>query len=130
MHEHPNATLVRKGYEAFNRADVDAIGDVLADDVVWHEPGRSALAGDYKGCEAVLGLFRQFHDLSGGTFAVELVDLLVDAERVTAFQRLTGQRGSMTLDIIDVVDFEIHRCRVTEVTIYQSDTYAFDEFWA
>jgi ketosteroid isomerase-like protein len=130
MHEHPNATLVRKAYDAFNQADLAAIGDVLADDVVWHEPGRSVLAGDYKGGDQVLGLLRRLHDLSGETFAVELVDLLVDAERVTAFQRLTGQRGAATLDTVDVVDFEIHRGRVTEVTVYQSDTYAFDEFWA
>lgn len=130
MHEHPNATLVRRGYDAFNTADIEAMGDVLAEDVVWHEPGRSVLAGDYKGGDQVLGLLRRLHDLSGGTFAVELIDLLVDAERVTAFQRLTGQRGAMTLDTVDVVDFEIHRGRITEVTVYQSDTYAFDEFWA
>lgn len=130
MHEHPNATLVRRGYDAFNKADIAAIGDILAADVVWHEPGRSVVAGDYKGGDEVLGLLRRLHDLSGGTFAAELVDLLGDAERVTAFQRLTGQRGAKTLDTVDVVDFEIHRGRVTEVTVYQSDTYAFDEFWA
>jgi ketosteroid isomerase-like protein len=130
MHEHPNATLVRKGYDLFNKADMDTLGEVLAEAVVWHEPGRSVLAGDYKGRDEVLGLLRRFHDLSGGTFAVELLDLLVDAERVTAFQQLTGQRGAKTLDTVDVVDFEIHRGRVTEVTVYQSDTYAFDEFWA
>lgn len=130
MREHPNATLVRKGYDAFNKADIDAIRDVLAEDVVWHEPGRSVLAGDYKGGDEVLGLLRRLHDLSGGTFAVELVDLIADAERVTAFERLTGKRGAMELDTVDVVDFEIHRGRVTEGTVYQSDTYAFDEFWA
>ena len=130
MHEHPNARLVRKGYDAFNKADITAIGDILGEDVVWHEPGRSVVAGDYTGGDEVLGLLRRLRDLSGGTFAAELVDLLGDAERVTAFQRLTGQRGVKTLDTIDVVDFEIHRGRVTEVTVYQSDTYAFDEFWA
>ena len=130
MHEHPNAALVRKSYHAFNKADIEAIRDVLADDVVWHEPGRSVLAGDYKGRDAVLRLLARFHDLSGGTFAIELLDLLVDPERVTAFQRLTGRRGEMTLDTVDVVDFEIHHGRATEVTVYQSDTYGFDEFWA
>ena len=130
MSGHPNAKLVRKGYEAFNAADIEAIHDVLAPDVVWHEPGRSAVAGDYKGVEEVLGFLRRLHDLSGGTFSAELVDLLVDAERVTAFQRITGSRSGMTLDTVDVVDFEIHSGHVTEVTVYQSDTYGFDEFWS
>lgn len=129
MHEHPNATLVRKGYDAFNRAEVEAIREVLADHVVWHEPGRSVLAGDYKGVDEVLGFLRRLHDLSGGTLRTELVELLVDPERVTAFQRLTGERGGKFLDTLDVVDFEIHHGRVTEVSVYQSDTYAFDAFW-
>lgn len=130
MSEHPNAALVRKGYEAFKRADIEAIREVMADNVVWHEPGRSVLAGDYKGVDEVLGFLRRLYDLSDGTFAVDLVELLVDAERVTAFQRVTGQRGVKRLDTVDVVDFEIHQRHVTEVTVYQSDTYAFDEFWS
>jgi len=130
MHEHPNATLVRKGYEAFNEADIAAIQEVLAHDVVWHEPGRSPLAGDYKGTDEVLGFLRRLHDLSDGTFQAELVALLTDAERVTAFQRATGRRGDQELDTLDVVDFEIHQQHVTEVSVYRSDMYAFDEFWA
>ena len=129
MREHPNAVAVRKGYDAVARSDIEAIREVLAERVVWHEPGRSVLAGDYKGVDEVLGFLRRLQKLSGGTFRAELVDLLVDAERVTAFQRITGQRGETTLDTVDVVDFEIHCGRVTEVTVYQSDTYAFDQFW-
>lgn len=129
MREHPNATLVRKGYDAFKKADM-TICDVLAPDVVWHEPGRSTVAGDYKGVDEVLGFLRSLRDLSGGTFSAELVDLLVDAERVTAFQHITGNRSGMTLDTVDVVDFEIHHGHITEVTVYQTDTYDFDQFWS
>ena len=130
MREHPNATLVRKGYEAFNQADIASIREVLAHAVVWHEPGRSVLAGDYKGADEVLGFLHRLHDLSGGTFRAELVALVADAERVTAFQRATGRRGDRELDCLDVVDFEIHQHHVTEVSVYRSDMYAFDEFWA
>lgn len=28
------------------------------------------------------------------------------------------------------VDVEIHHGNITEVTVYQADTYQFDEFWA
>jgi uncharacterized protein len=129
MREHPNATLVRKGYDAFNKPDT-AICEVLAPEVVWHEPGRSSVAGDYKGVHEVLAFLHRLHDLSDGTFSAELVDLLVDAERVTAFQHVTGTRSGMTLDTVDVVDFEIHHGHVTEVTVYQCDTHSFDEFWS
>ena len=37
--EHPNATLIREGLEAFNRRDMQAYADLVADDIVWHQIG-------------------------------------------------------------------------------------------
>ena len=45
------------------------------------------------------------------------------------FQRETAKRGGNVLDVIAAVDFEIHHSKITEVTVYQADTYQFDEFW-
>jgi len=51
---HPNARLL----EAFTQAqrrfytgedDTAALRGLLADDIAWHVPGRSAIAGDYHG---------------------------------------------------------------------------------
>jgi hypothetical protein len=39
-------------------------------------------------------------------------------------------KNEKTLDVIAAVDFEIHNGKITEVTVYQNDTYGFDEFWA
>ena len=53
MSEHPNVERFRRLYEAFNdvpnkgsKEGVETIGDRLADDLVWHVPGRHALSGD------------------------------------------------------------------------------------
>jgi len=48
-------SLIRRAYENFESGEVDLLRVVMAGDVVWHEPGRSILAGDYKAPEAVLG---------------------------------------------------------------------------
>jgi hypothetical protein len=45
------------------------------------------------------------------------------------FQRETARREGNVLDVITAVDFEIHHSKITEVTVYQADTYQFDEFW-
>ena len=37
----------------------------MTQDVVWHEPGRSSLAGDYKGPEAVIGFLKGLKEQSG-----------------------------------------------------------------
>ncbi|MGO8870508.1 MAG: nuclear transport factor 2 family protein [Acidimicrobiales bacterium] len=123
-------SLIRRTYQDFEVGDLDLLRVVMAQDVVWHEPGRSSLAGDYKGPEAVLGLLGELKARSGGTFKVEILDVLSEPERAVVLQRETATRDGKTLDVIVAVDFEIHHEKVTEVTVYQADTYQFDEFWA
>src|SRR5262245_41364331 len=129
MNEHPNSVLVTRCYAAFAAGDVDRLGDLMADDVVWHEPGHSPIAGDHKGRAGIAGFLQQLQTLSGGTLAVELIDVMVNAERAVAVQRVTAQVGERTLDVIDALDFEIHNGRITEVSVYQQDAYLFDDFW-
>lgn len=130
MTEHPNAKLVRRGYEAFASGDFETLGDLMDSEVVWHEPGRSPLGGDYHGREGVLELLRKFGELSGGTFSFDLVDVLTTADRAVALHELTARRGDRVLDMASAVEFEIHRGKITEVTVYHDDTYHFDEFWS
>jgi uncharacterized protein len=52
---HPNEDLVRRGYEAFNTADVETLRQLFADTTIFHEPGRSPISGDYEGLDQVLG---------------------------------------------------------------------------
>lgn len=130
MAEHPNTKLVRHGYAAFARGDLDALRESMADDVVWHEPGRGPLAGDHKGPEGVLALLADLRARSDGTFAVEIVDLLANPERAVAIQEETARRGDRALDMASTVEFEIHQGKITEVTVYHADTYHFDEFWS
>ena len=129
MKDHPNAVLVRHCYECFQAGDLDRLQEVLAPHVVWHEPGRSPIAGDYQGPAAVLGFVDTLRRLSDGTLSVELIDVMVSAERAVAVQRLTARVGNHDLDVVDALDFEVHHGRITEVSVYQQDGYAFDEFW-
>lgn len=122
--------LVRRAYHDFESGDLELLAVVMAHDVVWHEPGRSPLAGDYKGLEAVLGFLARLKERSDGTFSVEILDVLSEPERVVVFQRETATRRGKGLNVIAAVDFEVHHGKITEVTVYQSDTYIFDEFWA
>ena len=96
---------------------------MLADDVVWHEPGRSPIAGDHKGPDGVADFLQRLHMLSRGTLSVELVDVMVNAARAVAIQRVTAQVGERSLDVIDALDFEIYGGRITEISVYQQDAY-------
>jgi ketosteroid isomerase-like protein len=130
MAEDAYAAVVRRAFEDFESGDMDLLRVVMAPDVVWHEPGRSGLANDYTGPEAVLGFLGQLKTRSEGSFRVEILDVLSEPERAVVFLRETAQRGEKALDVIAVMDFEIHNQKITEVTVYHADTYQFDEFWA
>jgi len=127
--ENAYESLIRRAYQDFESGDLDLLSTVMAQDVVWHEPGRSSLAGDYKGPEAVLGFLRSLKEQSGGTFNIEILEVVSQTERAVVFQRETANRDGNVLDVIAAVDFEIHHSKITEVTVYQADTYQFDEFW-
>lgn len=90
--EHPNATLVRQGYEALQRGDVNWLQEHLADDVVWHVGGKSVMAGDYHGKNEVLNNFlgRQTQAM-GGPPNITLNDVVGNDRHVVAF-------GDATLD--------------------------------
>lgn len=57
MAEHPNVALVRRGYKAFIDGDLDALRELFADDIVWHNGGRNPLSGDHRGVDEVFSCF-------------------------------------------------------------------------
>jgi hypothetical protein len=130
MPENAYHSLVRRTYADFESGDLDLLGVVMAEEVVWHEPGRSSLAGHYRGPKEVLGFLEELKARSSGTFKIEILDVLSEPERAVVLQRETAMKDDETLDVIAAVEFEIHHGKITEVTVYQHDSYAFDEFWA
>ncbi len=130
MPENTYDSLVRRTYADFESGDLDLLGVVMAEEVVWHEPGRSSFAGHYKGRKEVLGFLEELKARSSGTFKIEILEVLSEPERTVVLQRESATKDDKTLDVIVAVEFEIHRGKITEVTVYQHDTYAFDEFWA
>jgi len=123
-------SLIRRAYQDFEAGDLDRLRVVMDENVVWHEPGRSPLAGDYGGVEGVLDLLKTLKDGSANTFRIEVLGVLSEPERAVVFQRETACLGDKVLDDLAVVDFEIHHQKITEVSVYHEDLYQFDSFWA
>jgi ketosteroid isomerase-like protein len=126
-----NAAIMRRGYEAFNSADMNTLTEVFDDGMVWHLPGRSRFADDYQGRDATLAYFAQLGQETGGTFRAELQHLLADDEdRVIGIQRSTGERNGKRLDVGNCIVFQLKNGRVTDGREHFHDLYAWDEFWA
>src|SRR5918996_2018983 len=93
-----NAEVLRKGFDAFGKGDMDTLrNEVFTKDTVWHESGRNQLAGDYRGDE-VFQWFGKLFDLSGGTFKVDIHDIASSDEHVVALTSASAERGGKKLE--------------------------------
>ncbi len=92
-----NIEIARKGYAAFNDADIATVMNLLADDVVWHSGGHGPLAGEFKGKEQVMDLFMRIGQLSEGTYKAELHDILANDQHTVVMGTSTGTRKGKTL---------------------------------
>jgi ketosteroid isomerase-like protein len=71
-----NVEVVRRDYQAFNTGDIKALTELFDPKASWHTPGRSPVAGDHKGREAVFAQFGRYGGGTGGTFKAALQDVL------------------------------------------------------
>jgi uncharacterized protein len=127
---HSNEELVRRGIDAFGKGDMDTVRETFAEDIVWHSPGRNAFAGDYRGIDEVLGQFGRLFEETGGTFSLEIHDVLANDDHVVVLARARGERKGKTLDDDGVQIFHVKDGKVTESWIHPGDSYAADEFFA
>jgi len=126
-----NAELVRRGYAAFNAADIDALNEIMDDDVSWHTPGRAPIAGDREGKEAVFAQFGRYGGETGGTFRATVRRVFTsDDGRVIAVHHNTAERNGKELDVECCLVFEVEDGRITAGSEHFYDLYAWDEFWS
>ena len=127
MAEHPNAARIRDGYAAFAKGDFAVLNDLFAEDLVWREFGRSQLAGEYRGRDAVYGLFGKLMEVSEGTFRVDLHKVFADDEHGVALVTTTASRGGQSIAVYAAHVFDLRDGKVTEFRDGSTDQYAVDE---
>ena len=125
-----NAALIRNGYDAFARGDVQGALAAFAQDILWHIPGRGPLSRDYRGPTDVLGFFSHFMELSGGTFRIQVDDVLAKGERVVVLCTESAQRGGRSWSSPQVHVWTVRNGRATVFWQYQGDQQTEDEFWS
>jgi hypothetical protein len=98
---------------------------------VWTIGGSSAIAGEYAGRDAVIGMFRRLHELTDGTYSVELLWELADGERGVAYYRARGSRpDGRTIDLDQAIVYRLDGATWVEVRALPFDQRVFDAFWA
>ncbi|MET9729462.1 nuclear transport factor 2 family protein [Streptomyces sp. NPDC006458] len=131
MTEHSHAKLVREGYEAFQRGDMDALRGMMTGDCTHHVPGSNPLSGDYKGIDAVLNdYYARLYSETGGTFKVELRNLFVDGRgHVMSVHHATADRNGKHIDQMGGIIFRIVGEKISDLDECVADMEENDQFW-
>ena len=127
---HPNEDLTRRGFDAFAKGDVDTLRELFDQDAVWHVPGRNQLSGDHRGIDTILSLFAKIAELSGGTFRIDLHDVVANDEHAVGIYVSRGEREGRTLEDRNVLVTHIRNGKIAEAWLLNDDQYAADEFFS
>src|SRR6266496_6842998 len=126
---HANARLVRDFHQALGSfyagADIGAARAMLTDEVTWHVPGRSAIAGDYVGMDDVLDYFNRRRQLGRGVFTVHVHDVLASDERAVLFASGQSEADGGTVKWETAGIFRIAGGKIAECWLLPFDQYAF-----
>ena len=109
---------------------VGPVAELLAEDVVWHVPGASPIAGDHRGREAVIAYFVRRRALADDTFVLypkgvledgDAVVQLVDGEAVVDGERRTWSTAGV---------YRTAGGLIAEVWLVPLSLDAFDQIWS
>jgi ketosteroid isomerase-like protein len=128
--EQANQALIVRAYDAFAQGDIPTVLQILAEDILWHVPGRGPLSRDYHGHGEVLEFFRHFMELSGGTFRIAVDKVLAKDDRVIVLVTESAQRHERAWSSPQVHAWTVKDGRATVFWQFQGDQQTEDEFWA
>jgi ketosteroid isomerase-like protein len=125
-----NEQAVRRLFEAFARKDGFGLRGLFAEDAVWRVPGESSMAGTYAGRDAIFRFLGRLPKETDGTYGSRLIDVLASDDRAAALYRASGRRDDRTLDLDQLLLFQLEDGMIREVLALPSDPATFEAFWS
>jgi uncharacterized protein len=125
-----NITLVRRGFEAFNKGDVATLKQVLSADCIQHMSGSNRFSGDHKGLDNMLKMYGEIGTLTDGTFQAVLGDVYATDHGVIAQFTSTATRNGRSLEQRNSMVFTIVDGKATDMDEVPLNGDVNDAFWA
>jgi ketosteroid isomerase-like protein len=124
-----NVDIAREYFEAVQKGDLVRVGELLDEEIVWHQPGANQFSGERKGRDAVFAMLGGMMEASQGSFAIDKIDVSHGQRRHGGrFDPLRrGARGRVHehggVDVLRLKDGKI-----VEMWLFSGDQVAEDAF--
>ena len=128
------ADRVKSAYKALATGDRNLIGEFWAEEMVWQVPGHNHLSGWYHGLDEFLGFMGQVGALSGGSFKMDTVSVLVEADWSADITRNRGTRAdsqkALDIEVVHVLRWTDGKVVAGKGAIFGDGTTEYDQFWS
>ncbi|MDQ1017586.1 nuclear transport factor 2 family protein [Streptomyces afghaniensis] len=125
-----NVDIAGEYFQAVQKGDLPKVGELLAEEIVWHQPGANRFSGEHKGRDAVFAMLGGMMEASQGSFAIDTIHALMgNGDMVAASIHFAGRRedASMSMDGVDVL--RLKDGKIVEMWLFSGDQVAEDAFW-
>lgn len=109
-HTSPSVGLVRRGYEAWNRGDVDAVFSFLDPDISWEGYTHLPESGSLSGRDEVKAWLERFLD-AWKDVDIEVTELFETKDRVVALVRFHARGKGSGVQVASGVDAHVWTLR-------------------
>ena len=128
------ADRVKSAYKALSTGDRNIVAELWAEDMVWQVPGHNHLSGWYHGLDEFLGFMGQVGALSGGSFKMETVSTIVEADWSADITRNQGKRADsekkLDIEVVHVLRWKDGKVIAGKGAIFGDGTTEYDQFWS
>ena len=128
--EAQNIAVANSYFTAVQTGDLEALGALVAPDVVWHQPGDNQFSGTHESAQAVFGMIGGMMQDTQGSFVVKQNgDIMANGDLVSVEVAFSGKKGNASIDMTGHDLFKIKNGKIVEVWLFSQDQKAEDAFW-
>ncbi len=111
---------------------LDPAIELLAEDIIWHVPGKSPIAGDHRGVARVIDYFEKRRRLANATMRIRLGEVISEGDAVAQFVEgsavLNGE--AVTWQTIGIYRVDVGHGWICEVWLVPLQGELFDRIWS
>jgi uncharacterized protein len=122
--------FLRRQREMYRGGSVEPVEELLAEDVVWHVPGASPIAGDYRGRAAVIGYFTSRRARAGGEIEITKHGELRGSDVLVQLADGRARLGGETAEWRTVGVYRVSGGRIAEAWLVPLEQEQFDSVWS
>lgn len=122
--------VVQAYFDSLATGNLQKLGSLLADDIVWHQPGKGTLSKTYQGKAEVFELFGKFMEISEGSFKINKINsIMSNGSTVAATLHFSAKNKKTEISMNGVDMMRVENGKIKEVFLFSGDQDAEDAFW-